>query len=49
MKRRIEIGLAAVVAAVAICWVAWSIYRSHKIEGFRRDLVGKGFPEDYAG
>ena len=33
---------------VAICWIAWSLYRSHMIEGFRRDLVGKGFPEDYA-
>ena len=48
MKRKIEVGLAAVVAVAAICWIAWSIYRSHKIEGFRRDLVGKGFPESYA-
>ena len=49
MKRKIEVGLAAAVAVAAICWIAWSIYRSHKIEGFRRDLVGKGFPESYAG
>ena len=48
MKRKIEIGLAAAVAVAAICWIAWSIYRSHKIEGFRRDLVAKGFPESYA-
>ena len=33
MRRRIEIGLAAAIAVVAICWIVWSIYRSHKIEG----------------
>ena len=49
MKRRIEIGLAVAVAVAAICWIAWSIYRSHKIEGFRRELSGKGFPDSYAG
>ena len=49
MKRRIEIILAATIALAAIGWIAWSIYRSHRIEGFRRDLVGKGFPESYAG
>ena len=48
MKRKIEIGVAAAIAVVAVCWIVWSIYRSHKIEGFRRDLVGKGFPDGYA-
>ena len=49
MKRRIEIGLGIVIAIAAVCWIAWSIYRSHKIEGFRRELSGKGFPDSYAG
>ena len=48
MKRRIEIAVFAAIAIAAICWIAWSIYRSHLIEGFRRDLLGRGFPEDYA-
>ena len=48
MKRRIEIAVFTALAVAAIWWVAWSIYRSHKIEGFRRDLAGKGFPEGYA-
>ena len=48
MKRKIEIGLAVVVAAVVVCWIAASLYRSRKIEGFCRDLVSKGFPESYA-
>ena len=49
MKRRIEIGLGIVIAIATVCWIAWSIYRSHKIEGFRRELSGKGFPDSYAG
>ena len=49
MKRRIEIALAVLIAIAAICWIVWAIYRSHKIEGFRRDLVERGFPESYAG
>ena len=49
MKRRIEVAVFAALAVAAIWWAAWSVYRSHKIEGFRRDLVGKGFPESYAG
>ena len=49
MKRRIEIAAFVAIVIVAICWIAWSLYHSHMIEGFRRDLVGKGFPEDYAG
>ena len=48
MKRKTEITVFAAAAAVAICWIAWSIYRSHRIEAFRRDLVGRGFPESYA-
>ena len=48
MKRKIEIAVFAALAVAAICWIAWSIYRSHKIEGFRRELVAKGFPESYA-
>ena len=48
MKRRIEIAVFAAIAIAAICWIAWAIYRSHLIEGFRRDLLGRGFPEDYA-
>ena len=49
MKRRIEIAIFVAIALAAICWTAWSIYRSHKIEGFRRDLIAKGFPGSYAG
>ena len=48
MKRKIEIAVFAAVALAAICWIAWAIYRSHRIEGFRRDLVARGFPESYA-
>ena len=47
MKRRIEIAVFAALAVAAIWWIAWSVYRSHKIEAFRRDLLGKGFPEGY--
>ena len=49
MKRRIEIAVFAALVIAAIGWIAWSIYRSHKIESFRRDLIEKGFPESYAG
>ena len=48
MKRKIEIAVSAALAIAAICWISWSVYRSHKIESFRRDLVAKGFPESYA-
>lgn len=48
MKRQIEIVVFAALAVAAISWVAWSVYRSHTIEGFRRELVAKGFPEGYA-
>ena len=48
MKRKIEIAVFAALAVAAICWIVWSIYRSHKIEGFHRELVAKGFPEGYA-
>ena len=48
MRRWIEVVASAVVAVAAACWIAWSIYRSHRIEGFRRDLAGRGFPESYA-
>ena len=46
--RRIEKWAFAAVLVVAIGWGLWAIYRSHKIEGYRRDLIGKGFPESYA-
>ena len=49
MKRKIESVVFVAIAIAAICWIAWSIYRSHKIEGFRRELAAKGFPESYAG
>ena len=48
MKRQIEIAVFAALAIAASCWIAWSVYRSHTIEGFRRELVAKGFPEGYA-
>ncbi|MBR2713635.1 MAG: hypothetical protein IKB76_02535 [Kiritimatiellae bacterium] len=48
MKRQIEIVVFAALAVAASCWIAWSVYRSHTIEGFRRELVAKGFPEGYA-
>lgn len=48
MKRQIEIAVFAALAIAASCRIAWSVYRSHTIEGFRRELVAKGFPEGYA-
>ena len=50
-KRTLTYCLCGVVAlavlAVAV-WVAWSVYRERKLEGYRRALAAKGFPASYS-
>ena len=46
--RGIEKWALAALLIAALVWGLWCIYRSHKIEGYRRDLIGRGFPESYA-
>ena len=48
MKRRIFVWTVAALIAAFLAWFGWSTYRTHRIEGYRRALVAKGFPESYA-
>jgi len=41
---------AIVLVALAVaCWAIWTVFRAHRIEGYRRTLVERGFPDAYAG
>ena len=46
VNRTVEKWLAAAVATAIACWVGWSIYKSIRMAGFRRDLSAR-FPASY--
>lgn len=48
MKRRIEKWFFAAIVLVILCWIAWTVYKSHCINNYRRALCGRGFPDSYA-
>ena len=48
VRRHPRLIATAVAAAVIVVAAVWGIYRSRKIDGFRRELIGIGFPKSYA-
>ena len=40
-------GLVGLAALAVASWAVWSVYKAHRMEAFRRDLAGRGFPSDY--